>query len=295
MIISKFGFRKQFGKPEMLGNTSNIYEALIDNDAASDGEHDKPKFQNFIPNITDFSAIMNNDVSAINPEQFNQLRSVANKLGVATPLFLPKTQIGALNSSRSVNQDQVGNMSQNMSAFGGLQSMSRGVINSNVYANQSYMDYTQQLLNEIGAPKEVEANCEDEYQNYEAEIFKLEYPTSFRHLLKILWQIHEKKAFALSNPDGYFYLVYLKMLIKFFLCNFVISSGVVMGICYYSNSKGKGDLDIDQSSWYDLTQLSFSLDDQLVYYVSLIMAIFSTILAYLFMLDFCDEMSRFEF
>jgi hypothetical protein len=41
MIISKFGFRKQFGKPEILGNTSNIYEALIDNDGGSDGEQDK--------------------------------------------------------------------------------------------------------------------------------------------------------------------------------------------------------------------------------------------------------------
>lgn len=126
-------------------------------------------------------------------------------------------------------------------------------------------------------------------------MFELEYPTSFRHLLKILWTIHEKKAFALSNPDGYFYLLYLKMLAKFFFCNFVISGGVVMGISVYSNSKGNGDLDIDQSSWYDLTSLSFSLDDQLVYYISLIMAIFTTVLAYLFMLDFCDEMTRFEF
>lgn len=38
MIINKFGFRRQFGKPEILGNTSNIYEALIDNEAGSDGE-----------------------------------------------------------------------------------------------------------------------------------------------------------------------------------------------------------------------------------------------------------------
>ena len=104
MIISKFGFRKQFGKPEMLGNTSNIYEALIDNEAVSDGENEKPKFQNFIPNITEFSAIMNtNDVSAINPEQYNHLRHVASKLGIATPLFLPKPTLGALNSSRSNN------------------------------------------------------------------------------------------------------------------------------------------------------------------------------------------------
>jgi len=38
LIISKFGFRKQFGKPDIIGNTSNIYDALIENEASSDDE-----------------------------------------------------------------------------------------------------------------------------------------------------------------------------------------------------------------------------------------------------------------
>lgn len=127
MIISKFGFRKQFGKPEMLGNTSNIYEALIDNEPGSDGEHDKPKFQNFIPSIAEFSVIMGNDASAINPEQVNHFRQVASKLGIATPLFLPKPALGALNSSRSINQDLLANISSNASGLGNLNSIGRGI------------------------------------------------------------------------------------------------------------------------------------------------------------------------
>jgi hypothetical protein len=60
MIISKFGFRKQFGKPDVLGNTSNIYEALIDNDGGSDDEHQKKKKKIQIPNMAEMSAIMAN-------------------------------------------------------------------------------------------------------------------------------------------------------------------------------------------------------------------------------------------
>ena len=41
--------------------------------------------------------------------------------------------------------------------------------------------------------------------------------------------------------------------------------------------------------------MAYSIDDELVYYISLIMTIFSSILGYFFMYDFCNEMTRFEF
>jgi hypothetical protein len=159
------------------------------------------------------------------------------------------------------------------------------------------MNYTQQLLNEIGfQTNQPDAQHEDEFKNIDTGDFvSIEYPTGLWHLLKILWNLQEKKAFALSNPDGYFYLLYLKTIMKFLLANFLTSGLVMMAICYYSNNIGKGDLNIDNASSFDLTSIAFSIDDQLVYYVSLIMTIFTTVLAYFFMFDFCDEMTKFEF
>jgi hypothetical protein len=82
---------------------------------------------------------------------------------------------------------------------------------------------------------------------------------------------------------------------KFLLLNFLISGLVMMSVCYYSNSIGNGQLNIDSASFYDITSMTYALDDQLVYYISLIMTIFTTVLGYFFMYDFCDEMTRFEF
>lgn len=115
------------------------------------------------------------------------------------------------------------------------------------------------------------------------------------HLLSILWSRGEKKTFALSNPDGYFYLLYLKTCFKFFSLNLLISGGAMMTICYLSNLKGKGVLDVTVDSYFDLVSLLYVLDDPKVYYVSLVLSTFTTVLAYLFLNDFCGEMTRFEF
>lgn len=68
----------------------------------------------------------------------------------------------------------------------------------------------------------------------------LEYPTSLSHLLRILWHKDVKKAFSLSNPDGYFYLLYLKTCIKLLTLNFLISGLTIMASCLYANYSGRG-------------------------------------------------------
>jgi hypothetical protein len=60
----------------------------------------------------------------------------------------------------------------------------------------------------------------------------MEYPTGFFHLIKILFKTDEKKMLALSNPDGYFYLYYIKTCIKMFL-TIIVCCSIWMGyICY---------------------------------------------------------------
>lgn len=114
--------------------------------------------------------------------------------------------------------------------------------------NESYMNYTRQLLEEIGTKRKIKNDDDDdqvldEFVNFENnEFLQLEYPESFWHLMKILWNLQEIKAFALSNPDGYFYLLYLRTIIKFLIFNFFISGATMISICYYSNKKGQGDL-----------------------------------------------------
>jgi len=243
MIISKFGFRKQFGKPEALGNSSNIYEALIDQDG-SDNEGRHQRVANFIPNVHDYSAIMANQ-STMHPEHVNQYREVSSRLGIATQLFMLKPT--NLNTSKSYMDEMIaGNASRgNISGIGGFQSMSRGNIPSGVGSgnqmtnNQSYMDYTRCLLDEIGNNNNPDQDllglAEDGFKNINDEFVPMEYPTGIWHLLKILWTKDEKRAFSLSNPDGYFYLLYVKTIIKFLTLNFVLSGVVIMTVCYYSN------------------------------------------------------------
>lgn len=123
----------------------------------------------------------------------------------------------------------------------------------------------------------------------------MEYPSSFSHLLRILWQNDIKKAFSLSNPDGYFYMLYLKTCIKFFVLNFLISGITMMAICLYANSSGRGSLDAESASFFQLTSLGHIYHSSLVYTVSLVLSFFTIILAYMFLYDFCSEMLMFEF
>lgn len=98
----------------------------------------------------EYSEIMANQ-SNMNPEQFSHYREVASRLGIATPLFLPKNIQGGFNTSRSLLHG--GNISTNMSGIGAVgASVSRSNIPampSNVgsgapynVGNESIFDYT---------------------------------------------------------------------------------------------------------------------------------------------------------
>lgn len=65
----------------------------------------------------------------------------------------------------------------------------------------------------------------------------LEYPKSLTHLLKILYRTNEKKLLSLSNPDGYFYLYYIKTCIRFFFFVILISGIPMSWLCYTYNSQ----------------------------------------------------------
>ena len=102
---------------------------------------------------------------------------------------------------------------------------------------------TRNLLNALKPPKEgTELNIIDEnddYDNYLAgdggvndNLIDLEHPTSFWHLVKILVKTDVKQLFALSNPDGYFYLVFIKTSIKFFSLALLVAGFPMSYVCY---------------------------------------------------------------
>jgi len=72
-------------------------------------------------------------------------------------------------------------------------------------------------------------------------MLSLEYPTGVWHLIKILAGTDDKKMLSMSNPDGYFYITYLKTCLKFFtlatlLCFFPLSQ-------FYLNASNSNSLD----------------------------------------------------
>ena len=73
--------------------------------------------------------------------------------------------------------------------------------------------------------------------NFEDEFCEMEYPTGLMHLLQILFKTDEKKMLALSNPDGFFYLYYIKTCIKMFFSVICLSSLWMSFISFDSVSK----------------------------------------------------------
>jgi hypothetical protein len=126
-------------------------------------------------------------------------------------------------------------------------------------------------------------NLADEFQ-------EMEYPTGFWHLIKILLKTDEKKMLALSNPDGYFYLYYIKTCIKLFWTIIIFSSGWMSYISYNSIS-----LKYPKKSIIKQISLPNALFHDNVYFAALVFTFVSSLIAYYFLYDFCYEMSQFEF
>lgn len=51
---------------------------------------------------------------------------------------------------------------------------------------------------------------DDGEDSEENDLFTPERPTSWQHCISLLWSMDERKKLLLSNPDGFFYLLYLK-------------------------------------------------------------------------------------
>lgn len=124
----------------------------------------------------------------------------------------------------------------------------------------------------------------------------MEYPNSFSHLLKILFRTNEKKLLGLSNPDGYFYLYYLKACMKIFLIMAIFGS-VSIGFLSYASYKQdlKKNPALSSHAILDIISLPSTMLTQKVYYVALTASFLISIIAFIILYGFCEEMSQFEF
>ena len=122
-------------------------------------------------------------------------------------------------------------------------------------------------------------------------MIQLEYPSSLSHLIKILLKSDEKKVLGLSNPDGYFYLYYIKSCIKFFSI-VVLIGGTSMAYVNYSYNSNRSKT---SKGFFELVSLTSTLNYQNIYTFSLIMTFVISTIAYCFLINFCNELSQFDF
>lgn len=78
----------------MLVNTSNLYEALIDNSGEEDSKVKNPNIHSGLGEFSDiFAASAINDSRNIRMKAFGQGAHGGIRLGIATQLFIPKDQL----------------------------------------------------------------------------------------------------------------------------------------------------------------------------------------------------------
>lgn len=191
-------------------------------------------------------------------------------LGVAAPLFVPLDS-SRLNYSRGENAaegvfvaDQTHdhlNMTRNL--LQALQPSRR----QHCYADD-----------EVGQDDFL--NADDENRENGIDLVDVEYPTSFSHLVKILYKTEIKHWLYLSNPDGYFYFLFIKICVKFFICSLVVSLAIQRYHCQDASATILCELD---------------LFDPSVYQTILGATIGLSLLADYFLYEFCLEMMECEF
>ena len=100
----------------------------------------------------------------------------------------------------------------------------------------------------------------------------------------------------LSNPDGYFYLLYLKSCAKFFSGVGVVFGTLMAFICYKTNqdlmNQERGRVDLTS---FQMVSLPVTLHSPKVYYLALAFTFMISAVAYAMLYDFCSVMSKFEF
>jgi hypothetical protein len=116
-------------------------------------------------------------------------------------------------------------------------------------------------------------------------------------LFSQLWKKNEYNALKLSNPDGYFYLLYLKYCAYFFTTLSIISAFVTIPLysVVHIPQPFPGVLSSWNLSYLDRFTLVMALDDPEVINSTIYLGALYSILAYFFILSFCVKMSKFEF
>lgn len=139
-------------------------------------------------------------------------------------------------------------------------------------------------------------NQEKPEEGEENELFSKK-PESWSELLSFLWNVHEYNALKLSNPDGYFYLLYLKYCAYFFTALSVISCFVTIPLysIIHVPQPFPGVLSSWNLSFLDTLTLVMALDDPEVIDLTIYLGILYSILAYFFIITFCIKMAKFEF
>lgn len=112
-----------------------------------------------------------------------------------------------------------------------------------------------------------------------------------------LWTKNEYNALKLSNPDGYFYLLYLKYCAYFFTALSIISTCVTIPLysVVHKPQPFPGVLNSWNLSKLDTITLVMALDDPEIVNLTIYLGVLYSILAYFFLSAFCVKMSKFEF
>jgi hypothetical protein len=79
----------------------------------------------------------------------------------------------------------------------------------------------------------------------------------------------------------------------------VISGLTIAYLCYKSNTKevlnANGEPIPNDMAFLERISLAYTLSDEEVYSISLILTTVTSLIAYYFLFDFCKEMTKFEF
>mmetsp|Transcript_42371 Transcript_42371/g.65034 ORF Transcript_42371/g.65034 Transcript_42371/m.65034 type:complete len:172 (+) Transcript_42371:796-1311(+) len=162
---------------------------------------------------------------------------------------------------------------------------------------------TKQLLQALTPSKKLGADG-DNYEllrDLEAggqaddEFVSLEYPSGFRHLISILVSTDDKKQLAMSNPDGYFYLLFLKTCLKIISVCSVFCFCPLVFLYLSHNDPGEEDENKKKMGLFQLVSLPPCLNSASTFHIALAIAFLTAFIAMYYLIDFCNEMSLFEF
>ena len=234
-----------------------------------DGDFEKKDMNDF----NNFSAIGSNSVFMNDSKLLKFKGFSANKgggpsLGIAAPLFVPVERQSRFGDSAIGGEQTIDGWNLNMT---------RNLLKALQPSKKSNDDFND---NDDDFDDFINAADKEGKKDEHIE----EYPTSFLHLVKILLKAEFKDWLFDSNPDGYFYIYFIKTCIKFFTIS--IATSFVVKWYFYSNPT------------IEFTVLIFSqLDifDPKIYEIILGLTIALSFLAYYFLYELCLEMLECEF